>query len=62
MAVTVKKIARGVIDKLPDDTTLDDIIHALYIRIKLERAEKSIRDGNGIPHEEAKKRLQKWLK
>ena len=43
-------------------TTIDDIIHALYIQVKLERAEKSIRDGKGISHEEAKQRLQKWLK
>ena len=50
-----------MIDKLPEDTTMDDIIHALYIRAKLERAEKSIREGKGIPHEEAKKRLHKWL-
>jgi predicted transcriptional regulator len=37
-------------------------MEALYLRAKLERAERSIEDGRGIPHEEAKKRLQKWLK
>ncbi len=62
MAAAVKEKAKSVIDKLPDNTTIDDIIHALYIQAKLERAERSIREGKGIPHEEAKKRLQKWLK
>ena len=62
MAAAVKEKAKSLIDKLPDNTTIDDIIHALYIQAKLERAEKSIREGKGISHEEAKKRLQKWLK
>lgn len=62
MAVAVKEKVKSLIDNLPDNTTIDDIIHALYIQVKLERAEKSIRDGKGISHEEAKQRLQKWLK
>jgi hypothetical protein len=60
--VAIKEKVKKLIDNLPDNTTIDDIIHALYIQAKLERAEKSIKDGNGIPHDEAKKRLQKWLR
>jgi hypothetical protein len=37
-------------------------MRALYIRAKLERAERSIEDGRGIPHAEAKQRLKKWLR
>lgn len=62
MATAVKEQAKKIIDNLPDDTTIDDVMHALYVQTKLERAEKSIQDGKGISHEEAKKRLQKWLK
>jgi hypothetical protein len=62
MAVAVKEKVKSLIDNLPDNTTIDDIIHALYIQVKLERAEKNIRAGKGISHEEAKQRLQKWLK
>ena len=62
MAVAVKEKVKSLIDNLPDNTTIDDIIHALYIQVKLDRAEKSIRDGKGISHKEAKQRLQKWLK
>ncbi len=60
--MTTKEIARNVIDALPEDTSMDDIMQALYLQAKLERAERSIEEGRGIPHEEAKKRLQKWLK
>ncbi len=58
----VKEIAKNVIDTLPDDTTLDDIIHALYIRAKFDHGEREIREGKGISQEEAKQRLKKWVK
>ena len=60
--MVVKDIARGVIDNMPDEATMEDIIDALYIRAKFERGEQEIREGKGIPHEQAKERLKKWLK
>ena len=56
-----KEIAKQVIDALPDTATIDDIMHALYIRTKFARGEQEIRDGKGIPHDEAKRRLSKWV-
>ena len=58
--MVVKDIARQVIDTLPDEATMDDIIHALYIRTKFENGESEIREGKGISHEEARQRLQRW--
>jgi hypothetical protein len=60
--MAVKDVAKTVIDTLPDEVTMDEIIHALYVRAKFDRGEKEIRQGKGIPHEKAKERLQKWLK
>ena len=60
--MTVKDVVRQVIDTLPDESTIDDIIHALYINAKFNHGESEIREGKGIPHEEAKKKLQKWVK
>ena len=57
-----KDIAKQVIDTLPDEATMDDIIHALYIRTKFEHGEREIREGKGISHDDAKKRLQKWAR
>jgi hypothetical protein len=53
-----KETAKQIIDSLPDDATMDDIIHALYIKIKFARGEREIREDKGIVHEEAKKRLE----
>jgi predicted transcriptional regulator len=59
--MTVKDIAKQVIDTLPDEASMDDIMYALYVRAKFERGEREIREGKGVSHEEAKKRLQKWV-
>jgi len=56
-----KDIAKQVIDALPDEATMDDIMHALYVKAKFERGEREIRTGKGIPDTEARQRLHKWL-
>ena len=59
----VKEVAKQLIDTLPDQVTMDDIIHALYIRVKVEHGLEDIRTGNVISHAEAKTRMyQKWVK
>ena len=61
--MTEKEIAKQVIDALPKRATLDDIMHALYVvRAKFAKGEQEIRNGKGISHKEAKRRLSKWVK
>ena len=54
--MAVKDIAKQVIDALPDEATMDDIIHALYVKTKFEHGEREIREGKGLPHEAARQR------
>lgn len=56
-----KETARKVIDSLPEDVTMDDIIHGLYVNLKFSRGEREIREGKGIPHEKAKAYLRACL-
>jgi len=58
----VKDVARRVIEALPDEATMDEIIHALYVSAKFEHGEREIRDGKGVSHEAARERLGKWVK
>ena len=58
--MVAKEAAKHVIDAMPDDASMDDIIHALYVRAKFEHGEREIREGCGVPHEQAKERLRKW--
>ena len=60
--MSIKEIAMQTIDKLPSEAAYDDIIHALYIRAKFEKGLNEIKEGSGVDHEEAKRRLQKWVK
>ena len=48
--MTVKDIAKQVIDSLPDEASMDDILHALYIQIKFQHGDKDIRQGKGVLH------------
>lgn len=58
---SVKSQVRGVLDRLPDDCTLQDIQYQLYVIDKLRRGLEQVRQGRGISHAQAKKRLRKWL-
>jgi hypothetical protein len=58
--MTVKESVRQVLDSLPENSTLDDVIHALYIKAKFERGESEIRRGEGVSDEQARQRLRKW--
>ncbi len=62
MAESVKEKAKNVIDNLPEDSTMDDIMHALYILIKLDKGLKQIEEGKGVSHEEAKEMMRKWAR
>jgi hypothetical protein len=60
--MVVKEVAKRVIDALPDEASMDEIIHALYINTKFERGEKEVRKGRGVSHRTARKRLRKWVR
>ena len=49
------------IKKLPDDVTLEDIMHHLYVREKIFRGLKDADDGKKVSNEEAKKIIVKWF-
>ncbi|MGC1274285.1 MAG: hypothetical protein WBC44_11310 [Planctomycetaceae bacterium] len=57
----VKEDVRRMLDELPDDVTYEDIQYHLYVRQKIERSLAEFERGEGIPHEEAKKRFAQWL-
>jgi hypothetical protein len=53
----VKKEAKKLIDRLPDQATWDDIMYEFYVKKKLAAVLKAAEEGYVISHEEAKKRL-----
>jgi hypothetical protein len=49
-----------VLRKLPEDCTLEDVQYELYVIQKVRRGLEAA-DRAGISHEDAKKRLARWL-
>ena len=66
MTSNLKEEIIALIKKLPEDTTIDDIMYHLYVKKKILAGIKDIDEGKVIPHEQvmenAKKRLEQWLK
>jgi len=53
---TAKEQAKVLIDKLPDNATLNDIMYELYVKQKIEAGMQASREGRVTPHAEVKKR------
>jgi len=52
-----KETIRQVIDAMPDDVDLDELLDRLYVLDQIEEGERSLIDEGGIPHAEVKKRF-----
>lgn len=66
MTTNLKEEIIDLIKHLPEDATIDDIMYHLYVRKKIMKGLEELEQGKGIPHEivmeNAKKRLEQWLK
>ena len=60
-ASTAKSEALDLISQLPDEVSTETIVAELQFKLLVLRRRESARRGNVITHEEAKKRLSKWL-
>jgi len=50
-----------IIQSLPDDITLDDVMAELYFKLRVDAGLKELDEGKGIPHEEVERRMSRWL-
>jgi hypothetical protein len=59
--MSTKEAILEKIRQMPDDVTTDDVMEVLFVRRKIEAAIEELDNGGGISHEEAKRRMAKWL-
>ena len=52
-----KETIRQVIDAMPEDVDLDELLDRLYVLDQIEEGERSLKEEGGVPHEEVKKRF-----
>ncbi len=59
--MSTKEAVIEMIRQMPEDVTVPDIMAELYVRRKIDEGLQELDAGQGIEHEEAKKRLSQWL-
>lgn len=59
--MNAKQEAIETIKGLPESATIDDIMQELFNIAKINKGLDDEANGRIISHEEAKKRLEKWL-
>lgn len=57
----VKEQVVRMIQAMPDDATLDDIMAELFFKLQVDAGLRGLDEGKGIPHEEVGKRMSRWL-
>jgi len=57
-----KDTVRALLERLPDDCTLDDVLYHLYVVQAVARGRADVAAGRTIPHEQVAAELRKkWL-
>jgi predicted transcriptional regulator len=60
MAISAKLAAKETVENLPDDATFEEIVYAVYVRLKIEQGLRDIEAGDTISHEEMKRDIAAW--
>jgi hypothetical protein len=60
--MTAKETVRALLDRLPDDCSLDDVLYHLYVVQAVAQGIEDADAGRVIPHDEVAADLRrKWL-
>lgn len=58
-----KDEVRALLDRLPDDVELEDVLYELYVVATVDKSRAEIARGEGIPHEVVARELrERWLR
>jgi len=57
----IKKQVIQLIQQMPEDVSLDDIMSELYFKLQVDKGLKEFDEGKGIPHQEVKECMKKWI-
>ncbi|MGI8982088.1 MAG: hypothetical protein ACR2FY_22895 [Pirellulaceae bacterium] len=57
-----KEKVREVVERLPDEFDVDAFFDQVILLERIEAAERRLANGEGVSHDDAKNRMEKWLK
>lgn len=58
---TGKEEVLELLERLPEDASLEDIQYHIYVRQKIQKGLDAAREGKVIAQEEVEKRMARWL-
>jgi len=60
--VEAKRTVRDILDRLPDDCSLDDVLYHLYVISAVNRGQSEVAAGKTVSHDDVARELRKkWL-
>ena len=62
MASNTKQEALKLIERLPDDASLEDIMYELYFRQRVDRGLRELEESETVPHDEVERSVVTWLR
>ncbi len=60
--MTVKERMQEVLDHLPEDADFDEALERIFLAFKVHQGITQADAGQTVSHEEAKKRMSRWLR
>jgi hypothetical protein len=61
MTDSTKSEVLKMIERMPDDASLEDIMYALYFRERVEHGLQQVKTGQTISQSEMRKLVAEWL-
>ena len=59
--MTTKELVIQMIERMPGDSTLADIMAELYLRQKIDVGLRQLDQGESLTQEQVEQRLSRWL-
>ena len=56
-----KNDIQNILDTLPDDTSVEEVMEKLSLFSKVEKGLQQVRDDETLSHNDVKEKLSKWL-
>jgi predicted transcriptional regulator len=59
ITMLAKQAVRELLDRMPDDCTLDDVLYHLYVVRAVESGQADVAAGRTLPHQQVAEELRK---
>ncbi len=60
--MTTKELIRKLLDKMPDNATIEDIQYQIYVLQKIQAGEEDLGAGRIVSNDQVMQDLARWVK